>query len=69
MNSAEAQAIKDFLSANWTAWSLFCEERRLDPYSDVFDFTETAVEFAEDNSCQICGEDGGTSCGATNCGY
>lgn len=23
----------------------------------------------EDNACQICGEDGGTKCGAVNCAY
>ncbi len=68
MDDAEANTINEFLLSNWDAWSLFCEQRGVDPYSDVFDFSP-GVEFPEDNSCQICGEDGGTSCGAVNCGY
>lgn len=27
------------------------------------------ADIDEDNSCQICGADGGTSCGGVNCGY
>ena len=39
---------------------------------DLFDkFLGFVLNFfaAVGNSCQICGEDGGTSCGAVNCVY
>ena len=44
MDDAEANTINEFLLSNWDAWSLFCEQRGVDPYSDVFDFSP-GVEF------------------------
>lgn len=69
MTEKQVEALNDFLMGNWAAWSLHCEARDVDPYDDAFAFEETATEFPEDSACQICGEDGGTKCGAVNCGY
>ncbi len=69
MTEKQAEALNDFLMQNWEAWSAFCEARDVEPYDDAFAFEELATEEHEDNSCQICGEDGGTKCGAVNCGY
>ena len=69
MTEQQAEALNEFLMENWAAWELFCKSRNIDPYNDAFVFQEIPPEFPEDNACQICGEDGGTSCGAVNCVY
>lgn len=35
----------------------------------MIDARRVDEELADDTSCPLCGEDGGTTCGAINCGY
>lgn len=39
------------------------------PHLWSYDYSDPLQIEQEDNSCQICGADGGTSCGAVNCVY
>lgn len=48
MNSLEAGALNDFLTENWTGWCLFCESKKIDPYSDVFSFEGNKVEIPDE---------------------
>lgn len=69
MTEQQAEALNEFLMENWVTWELFCKSRDIDPYNDAFVLAEIPPEGPEDNSCQICGADGGTTCGAVNCVY
>jgi hypothetical protein len=72
MNHKDLQTVLDALTATKDAWHLQCLDKSIAIIKAELaspDATVKPEDDKEDSRCPTCGEDGGTSCGAPNCGF